>query len=63
MLWNQHVQEFPHLTRMFREYKSVPVTSVSPERLFNTVRVVKSDLRGRFLDTTLIDVIWDKQSP
>ena len=59
----KHVQEFPHLVRMVRQYLTVPVTSVSPERLFNSVGVVKSDLRGSLLDTTLIDVMWAKHTP
>ena len=63
MWWKQHVQEFPHLTRMNRQYLTVPVTSVSPDRLFSSVGVVKSDFRGRLLDTTLIDVMWAKQAP
>ena len=40
-----------------------PVSSASPERLFSSVGLVKSDLRGRLLDTTLIDVMWAKQAP
>ena len=36
---------------------------MSPERLFNSVGLVKGDLRGGLLDTTLIDVMWSKQSP
>ena len=35
-------------------------SSASPERLFTSVELVKSDLRGSLLDTTLIDVMWDK---
>ncbi len=38
-------------------------TSASPERLFSSVGLVKSDLRGSLLDTTLIDVMWAKQAP
>ncbi len=38
-------------------------TSSSPERLFSSVGLVKSDLWGRILDTTLTDVIWGKQVP
>jgi hypothetical protein len=63
MWWKQHVQEFPRLTRMTRQYLTVPATSESPERLFSSVGFVKSDLRGRLLDTTSIDVMWDKQEP
>jgi hypothetical protein len=37
---------------MDRQYLSVPVRSVSPERLFISVGLVKSDLRDSFLDTT-----------
>ncbi len=63
MWWKQHVQEFPCLDRMVRQYLTVPATSVSPERLFSSVGLVKSDLRGRLLDTTLIDVMRAKQAP
>ena len=52
--------QFPHLTSMVRQYPTVPDSSVSPERLFSSVGLVKSDLRGRLLDTTLIDVMWAK---
>ena len=63
MWWKQHVQEFPRLARMVRQYLAVPATSVSPERLFSSVVLVKSDLRGGLLDTTMIDVMWTKQAP
>ena len=63
MWWKQHQQEFPRLCRMDRQYLSVPASSASPERLFSSVGLVKSDLRGRLLDTTLIDVMWAKQAP
>jgi hypothetical protein len=61
--WKQHVQEFPRLARMARQHLTVPATSASPERLFSSVGFVKSDLRGRLLDSTLIDVMWVKQVP
>jgi hypothetical protein len=35
----------------------------SPERLFISVGLVKSDVWGILLDTTLIDMMWDKQTP
>ena len=63
MWWKQHVQEFPLLARMVRQHLAVPATSASPERLFSSVGLVKSDLRGSLLDTTLIDVMWAKQAP
>ena len=64
MWWNQHVQEFPDLAiRMVRQYMTVPDTSTSPERLFSSVGLVKSDLWGRLLNSTLIDVMWSKQEP
>jgi hypothetical protein len=66
MWWKQHLEEFPHLDRMIRHHLVVPVTSVSPERLFISVGFVKSDVGGRFLDitfATLIDVMWGKQAP
>jgi len=56
MWWKQHQEEFSDLTRMDRQYLTVPVTSVSPERFFSRVGLVKSlvqtDLRGSLLDTT-----------
>ncbi len=63
MWWKKHVQEFPHLTRMTRQQLTVPDASPSPERLFSSVGIVKSDFRGGLLDTTLIDVMWSKQVP
>jgi hypothetical protein len=50
MWWRQDVQEFPLLSRMTRQHLAVPVTSVSPERLFISVGLVKSDFWGRLLD-------------
>ena len=54
--------QFPRLSSMTRQYLTVPDSSASPERLFNSLGLVKSlsDLRGRLLDTTLIDVMWAK---
>jgi hypothetical protein len=52
--------QFPRLSSMARQYLTVPDNSESPERLFSSVGLVKSDLRGRLLDTTLIDVMWAK---
>jgi hypothetical protein len=63
MWWKQHQQEFPRLTCITRQYLDVPVSSASPERFFSSVGLVKSDLRGSLLDTTLIDVRWAKQAP
>ena len=63
MWWKQHQQEFQRLARMTRQYLAVPASSASPERLFSSVGLVKSDLRGSLLDTTLIDVMWAKQAP
>ena len=63
MWWKNHVQDFPLLDRMTRQYLTVSATSVSPERLFSRVGLVKSDWWGILLDTTLIDVMWAKQAP
>jgi hypothetical protein len=60
MWWKYHVQEFPRLVRMTSHHLSVPATSVSPERLCNRVGIVKSDLWGSLLVSTLIDVMWAK---
>jgi hypothetical protein len=56
MWWKQNVQEFPHLDQIDTQDLTAPVTSASPERLFSSVGIVKSDLWGRLLDSTLIDV-------
>ena len=66
--WKQHEQEFSRLARMAREYLTVtvpasPASPVSPERLFNSVGLVNSDLWGGLLDTTLIDVMWLNKHP
>ena len=63
MWWKQYQQEFPDLTRMSRQYLTVPATSVSPERFFSRVGLVQTDLRGSLLDTTMIDLMWAKQEP
>ncbi len=63
MWWNQHQQELPDLSRMVRQYLTVPVTSASPERFFSRVGLVQTDLCGSLLDTTMIDLMWDKQAP
>ncbi len=63
MWWKQHQEEFPDLTRMARQYLTVPATSASPDRFFSRVGLVQTDLRGRLLDTTMIDLMWAKQSP
>ncbi len=54
------MSQFPHLTSMDSQYLTVTVISTSSERLFNSVGLVKSYLRGRLLDTTLIDMMWTK---
>ncbi len=43
MWWKQNQQEFPRSDRMTRQYLAVPASSASPERLFNSVDLVKSD--------------------
>jgi len=63
MWWNQHEQEFPDLTRMVRQYLTVPAISSSPERFFSRVGLVQTDWCGSLLDTTMIDLMWDKQAP
>jgi hypothetical protein len=52
--------QFPRLVTRDRQYMTVAASSASPERLFSSVGLVKSDFRGRLLDTTLIDVMWAK---
>jgi hypothetical protein len=61
--WKKRRREFPDLTRMARQYLVVPATSVSPERFFSRVGLVQTDLHGRLLDTTMLDLMWAKQTP
>jgi hypothetical protein len=35
----------------------------SPERFFNRVGLAQTDLWGRLLDTTMIDLMWSEQAP
>ncbi len=56
------MSQFPRLTRMTRQYLAVLARFESPERLFSSVGLVKSDLWGRLLDTVLIDVMWAKHA-
>jgi hypothetical protein len=63
MWWKHHQQEFPDLAQMTRQYLTVPATSVSPERFFSRVELVQTDLHVSHLDTTMIDLIWVKQTP
>jgi hypothetical protein len=42
MWWKKHQQEFPDLTRMTRQYLSVPDTSESPERFLSRVGLVQT---------------------
>jgi hypothetical protein len=54
LMWcKEYRQEFPRMTHMVRQYLVVSVIFVSPERLFISVWLVKSDLWGSLLDTTL----------
>jgi hypothetical protein len=63
MWWKQYQDEFADLSRMTRQYLAGPVTSASPERFFSRVGLVQTDLCGRLLDTTMIDLMWTKQVP
>jgi hypothetical protein len=63
MWWKHHPQEFPDLSRMVRQYLTVPTTSVFPEKFFSRVGLVQTDFHGRLLDTTMIDLMLAKQSP
>ena len=60
--WKNHEAKFPHMAHMARQYLGVPATSASCERLFSSVGLVKTDLRGSLLDSTIIDIMWAKQT-
>ena len=55
MLWKQQQHGFPHLTRMTRQYLTVSVSSVSPERLFSSVGIV-----GHGGQSTCVDIGSDQ---
>ena len=60
MRWKQHQQEFPTWPEWLDstwQYLTSD-TSVSPERFFSRVGLVETDLHGRLLDTTMIDLMW-----
>jgi hypothetical protein len=56
MWWKKYQEKVPDLVRMTRQYLTVPVTCVSPERFFSRVGLglVQTDLCGSLLDTTMI---------
>ena len=60
--WKDHEAEFPHVARMAKQYLGVPATSASVERLFSSVGLVKTDLRGSLLDSTTVDIMWAKHN-
>ena len=64
MRWKQHQQEFPTWPQWLDstwQYLTSD-TSVSPERFFSRVGLVETDLHGRLLDTTMIDLMWSKNT-
>ena len=62
MWWKQYQQELPDLSRMVRQYLTVPATSASPERFFSRVGLVQTDLCGSLLDTTMIVLTYTKHT-
>jgi hAT family C-terminal dimerisation region len=47
MWWYNHRFEYPRLSRMARDYLSIPPTSVNVERVFSRGRILLSYLRNR----------------
>ena len=58
--WATNSKTFPHLSRMARQFLSVPATSASAERVFSLAGRVFSDLTQDQNDTTLEDRMWAK---
>ena len=58
--WAEHKSAFPHLSRMARQFLSVPATSASAERVFSLAGRIFSDLTQNQNDTTLEDRMWAK---
>ena len=60
--WKVNESRFPRVALMARQYLGVPATSASPERLFSSVGLVKTDICGSLLDSTIIDIMWAKEN-
>ena len=58
--WAQHKSTYPNLSRMARQFLSVPATSASAERVFSLAGRIFSDLAQNMNDTTLEDRMWAK---
>ena len=50
--------EYPHLSKMARQYLGVPATSASAERLFSIAGRVYDDLRQNTDDGVLEERMW-----
>ena len=58
--WAKHKDEFPNLSRMARQFLSVPATSASAERVFSLAGRIFNDLTQNMNDTTLEHRMWAK---
>ena len=56
--WAEHESEYPHLSKMARQYLGVPATSASAERLFSIAGRVYDDLRQNTDDGVLEERMW-----
>ncbi len=60
MWWKEYQEEFSYLDRMTlgmtRQYLTVPATSESPKKFFSRMGLVQTDLSGRLVYTTMIDL-------
>ncbi|KAF5309387.1 hypothetical protein D9619_012291 [Psilocybe cf. subviscida] len=53
MWWYEHRHTYPRLSRMARDYLSIPPTSVNVERVFSQGRILLSHLRNRLSSATI----------
>ncbi len=55
--WNQHVIEFPNLSKMARQFLAAPASSASAERLFSAAGNMHGDLKKSTTEDPLEDML------
>ena len=62
LVWWRDVGQarFPHITVMDRQFLTIPVSSVTVERVFSFTGLTLSDLIKRPLEGTIETIMWSK---
>ena len=62
LVWWRDVGQvrFPHIAVMARQFLTIPVASVTTERVFSFAGLTLSDLRKRLLEGILEAIMWAK---